>query len=210
MKTSLTKFCKNYSLAKTTVFNRCKKLGIDTSEGVCPTDCDRLLHEFNLIFTEPESDKAILSQFKTPPVEAFDTLRDTAKIIEFWNQKAQQRAALNQPSETTGIAVADLAPLPTPQFSIGDRVCWSPLPGEAEEPLEGGYVIGMKYWTPNFSEPSVSLEGTNAEWQYLIYLNATASSRAWIQTDWAAESDLVFQEPRNSRSPVTEPEGIEA
>ena len=139
-----------------------------------------------------------------------------AKIIEFLNQKAQPRA-LKQPSETNEIAVAfmferpddELAPLPAPQFFIGDRVCWSPLPGEAEEPLEGGDVIGMKYWTPNFSEPPMSHEGTNAEWQYLIYLNPNAPSRAWIQTDWAAESDLVFQEPHD-RSPVTKPEGIEA
>ena len=54
MNTSLTKFCKDYSLAKTTVFNRCKELGIDTSEGVCPTDCDRLLHEFDIAPSEPE------------------------------------------------------------------------------------------------------------------------------------------------------------
>ncbi len=154
-----------------------------------------------------ENTKAILSQFKTPPVESFDAIGDTAKIIEFLKQKAQQRA-LQQPSETNGID-DDLAPLPVPKFFIGDRVCWSPLPGE-EEPLEGGCIIGMKYSTPNYSEPPVSLEGTNAEWQYLIYLNSTAPSRAWIQTDWAAESDLVFQEPHDSNSPVTEPEGIEA
>ncbi|PZV05760.1 MAG: hypothetical protein DCF22_24485 [Leptolyngbya sp.] len=55
MKTSLTKFCKDYSLAKTTVFNRCKELGIDTSEGVSPTDCDRLLHEFDIAPSEPET-----------------------------------------------------------------------------------------------------------------------------------------------------------
>ncbi len=54
MKTSLTKFCKDYSLAKTTVFNRCKELGIDTSEGVSPGDCDRLLHEFDIAPSEPE------------------------------------------------------------------------------------------------------------------------------------------------------------
>jgi hypothetical protein len=54
MKTSLTKFCKDYSLAKTTVFNRCKELGIDTSEGVSPADCDRLLHEFDIAPSDPE------------------------------------------------------------------------------------------------------------------------------------------------------------
>ena len=131
-------------------------------------------------------------------------------------QRIAQHRALKQPSETNEIAVAftieqpdnDLPPLPAPQFFIGDRVCWSPLLGEAEEPLEGGCVIGMKYWTPNFLEPSVSLEDTEAEWYYLIYLNSTAPSRSWIQTDWAAESDLVSQEPCPDSSPVTEPEGI--
>ena len=54
MNTSLTKFCKDYSLAKTTVFNRCKELGIYTSEGVSPTDCDRLLHEFDIAPSDPE------------------------------------------------------------------------------------------------------------------------------------------------------------
>ena len=54
MNTSLTKFCKDYSLAKTTVFNRCKELGIYTSEGVSPTDCDLLLHEFDIAPSEPE------------------------------------------------------------------------------------------------------------------------------------------------------------
>ena len=65
MKTSLTKFCKDYPLAKTTVFNRCKELGIDTSEGVCPTDCDRLLHEFNLISAEPDPDTALSVEVQT-------------------------------------------------------------------------------------------------------------------------------------------------
>ena len=139
----------------------------------------------------------------------------SAKILEYLAQTIQPRGFQTVEPHVTGVEFMlerpddELAPLPAPQFFIGDRVCWSPLPGESE-PLEGGCVIGMKYWTPNFSEPPVSHEGTNAEWQYLIYLNPNAPSRAWIQTDWAAESDLVFQEPCNSRSPVTEPEGIEA
>ena len=133
-------------------------------------------------------------------------------------QRIAQHRALKPPSETNGIVAEftierpddELAPLPTPQFFIGDRVCWSPLPGDEAEPLEGGHVIGMKYWTPSFSDTPPLHEDTQAEWHYLIYLNPNAPSRAWIQTDWAAESDLVFQEPHPARSPVTEREGIEA
>ena len=145
-----------------------------------------------------------------------DSPTPNARILEALAQKVQQRG-FQRPLKTDWIAIEfmierpdELVPLPAPQFFIGDRVCWSPLPGESEEPLEGGHVIGMKYWTPNFSEPPVSLEGTDAEWQYLIYLNPNAPSRAWIQTDWAAESDLVFQEPHPASSLITEPEGIEA
>ena len=145
-----------------------------------------------------------------------DSPTPNARILEALAQKVQQRG-FQRPLKTDWIAIEfmierpdELVPLPAPQFFIGDRVCWSPLPGEAEEPLEGGCVIGMKYWTPSFSATPPLHEDTQAEWQYLIYLNPNAPSRAWIQTDWAAESDLVFQEPHPARSPVTEREGIEA
>ncbi len=137
-----------------------------------------------------------------------------AKIIEFLNQKAQQRG-LKPPSDTNGVAVEftielpddELEDIPIPTFFIADQVWWARLPGD-EEPLEGGCVIGMKYWIPSFSEHPVSLDAAKAEWQYLIYLNRKAPSRAWLRTDWAAESELTFQEPRDSSSPVTEQEGI--
>ena len=54
MNTSLTKFCKDHDLPKSTVHRRCQELSIDTSEGVSPTDCDRLLHEFDIAPSEPE------------------------------------------------------------------------------------------------------------------------------------------------------------
>ena len=65
MNTSLTKFCKDHDLPKSTVHRRCQELGIDTSEGISPTDCDRLLHEFNLISTEPEPDTALSVEVQT-------------------------------------------------------------------------------------------------------------------------------------------------
>ena len=55
MNTSLTKFCKDHDLPKSTVHRRCQELGIDTSEGVSPADCDRLLHEFDIAPSEPET-----------------------------------------------------------------------------------------------------------------------------------------------------------
>jgi hypothetical protein len=91
MKTSLTKFCKDYSLAKTTVFNRCKELGIDTSEGVSPDDCDRLLHEFDIALSEPEplpiqttveagNHQLVLSTPKLPAQFSLESLRFGASI----------------------------------------------------------------------------------------------------------------------------------
>lgn len=54
MNISLTKFCKDYDLSKTTVHRRCQELRIDTAEGVSPDDYDILLHEFDCIPPEPE------------------------------------------------------------------------------------------------------------------------------------------------------------
>ncbi|MBM0745658.1 hypothetical protein JOY44_30020 (plasmid) [Phormidium sp. CLA17] len=93
MKTSLTKFCKDYSLAKTTVFNRCKELGMDTSKGVSPTDCDRLLHEFDIAPSEPEpvpiqttvevgNHQIVLSTPQLPAAFSLESLR-TGKSITF-------------------------------------------------------------------------------------------------------------------------------
>lgn len=54
MNTSLTKFCKDHDLPKSTVHRRCQELRIDTSEGVSSADVDRLRHEFDRAPTEPE------------------------------------------------------------------------------------------------------------------------------------------------------------
>lgn len=55
MNISLTKFCKDHDLPKSTVHRRCQELRIDTSEGVSSADCDRLLHEFDIAPSNPES-----------------------------------------------------------------------------------------------------------------------------------------------------------
>lgn len=53
---SLTKFCKDNGLAKSTVFNRCKELGIVTSNGLDATAVDQLRAEFSLVSqTEPSA-----------------------------------------------------------------------------------------------------------------------------------------------------------
>ena len=54
MNISLTKFCKDNDLPKSTVHRRCQELSIDTSEGLAADDCDRLLHEFDIAPSEPE------------------------------------------------------------------------------------------------------------------------------------------------------------
>lgn len=51
---SLTGFCRTYDLAKSSVFDRCQKIGIATSNGLTPAECDRLRHEFNVKPPTPE------------------------------------------------------------------------------------------------------------------------------------------------------------
>jgi hypothetical protein len=51
---SLHGFCRNHDLAKSTVYDRCKEIGIATSDGLSPDDCTRLRHEFNLKPSAPE------------------------------------------------------------------------------------------------------------------------------------------------------------
>lgn len=48
MNTSLTKFCKDHDLSKSSVHRRCQELGFDTSDGLTPEAYDRLLHEFSV------------------------------------------------------------------------------------------------------------------------------------------------------------------
>ncbi|MBW4661080.1 MAG: hypothetical protein KME15_20590 [Drouetiella hepatica Uher 2000/2452] len=45
---SLHGFCRDNNLPKSTVYERCKTMGIITSDGLCADDCDRLLKEFNV------------------------------------------------------------------------------------------------------------------------------------------------------------------
>lgn len=45
---SLHGFCRNHDLAKSSVYDRCKEIGIATSDGLSPDDCDRLRREFNI------------------------------------------------------------------------------------------------------------------------------------------------------------------
>lgn len=48
MKTSLTKFCKDHNISKTTVYRRAQELNIDTTDGLDPDGLKTLLHEFDL------------------------------------------------------------------------------------------------------------------------------------------------------------------
>lgn len=48
MNISLTKFCKDHELPKSSVYRRCQELNFDTSDGLTPEQCDRLLLEFDV------------------------------------------------------------------------------------------------------------------------------------------------------------------
>ncbi len=54
MNTSLTKFCKDYNLPKSSVYRRCQELNIDSKDGLTPEACDQLLHEFDVTPAQPE------------------------------------------------------------------------------------------------------------------------------------------------------------
>ncbi len=62
MNISLTKFCKDYALSKSTVYRRCQELGIETTRGLSTEDCARLLHEFDLVTvqTGEESEQPVV------------------------------------------------------------------------------------------------------------------------------------------------------
>jgi len=47
MNISLTQFCRNHNLSKTSVYRRCQQLGIPTSDGLTPESVCRLLDEFD-------------------------------------------------------------------------------------------------------------------------------------------------------------------
>ena len=52
MKTSLTKFCRDHDLPKSSVYRRCQELSLETGDGLTPEACERLLYEFDVV-TEP-------------------------------------------------------------------------------------------------------------------------------------------------------------
>ena len=98
MNTSLTKFCKDYALSKSTVYRRCQELGLDTSDGLSPEACDRLMHEFDVVLEPPETAPVgvekpavtveignhaiVLSQPELPQTYSLETLRQS-EVIAF-------------------------------------------------------------------------------------------------------------------------------
>ncbi|MEP1079445.1 hypothetical protein NDI52_28960 [Leptolyngbya sp. PL-A3] len=73
MNTSLTKFCKDTGLAKTTVYRRCQELQWDVADGLTPTMCDRLRHEFDIQpEPEPEAEPPVMPTVTMVP-EGFVT-----------------------------------------------------------------------------------------------------------------------------------------
>jgi hypothetical protein len=83
MKTSLTKFCKDHNLPKSTVYRRCQELKLETADGLTPVDLSTLLHEFDLeptvetpeITVEPGNHQIILSNPQLPQAFTLGGLR---------------------------------------------------------------------------------------------------------------------------------------
>jgi hypothetical protein len=98
MNTSLSKFCKDHDLPKSSVYRRAQELNIDTSDGLSPEACDRLLHEFDVMTeppaVEPESaeqeavtvevgnHQIVLSQPTMPQTYSLETLRQS-EVVAF-------------------------------------------------------------------------------------------------------------------------------
>jgi hypothetical protein len=98
MKTSLTKFCRDHDLPKSTVYRRAQELQIDTSEGLTPDACVQLLHEFAVVLEPPEVEPVavekpavtveignhvlVLSQPELPQTYSLESLRQS-EVIAF-------------------------------------------------------------------------------------------------------------------------------
>ena len=97
MKTSLTKFCRDHDLPKSTVYRRAQELKLDTSDGLTPDACKQLLHEFDVVL-EPlaatvEAEKQavtveignhqiVLSQPEMPQTYSLESLRQS-EVVAF-------------------------------------------------------------------------------------------------------------------------------
>jgi hypothetical protein len=98
MKTSLTKFCRDHDLPKSTVYRRAQELQIDTSEGLTPDACVQLLHEFDVLLEPPQTESVavakpavsvevgnhviVLSQPELPQTYSLETLRHS-EVVAF-------------------------------------------------------------------------------------------------------------------------------
>ena len=98
MKTSLTKFCRDYDLPKSTVYRRAQELQIDTSKGLTPDACVQLLHEFDVVLEPPEAEPIevekpavtveignhvlVLSQPELPQTYSLESLRQS-EVVAF-------------------------------------------------------------------------------------------------------------------------------
>ena len=98
MNTSLSKFCKDNGLPKSTVYRRCQELGLDTSDGLSPEACDRLRHEFDVVLEPPETEPVavekpavsvevgnhviVLSQPELPQTYSLESLRQS-EVVAF-------------------------------------------------------------------------------------------------------------------------------
>ncbi|MBD1911263.1 hypothetical protein [Leptolyngbya sp. FACHB-8] len=95
MNTSLSKFCKDNSLPKSSVYVRCQELNFDVSDGLTPSMVEQLRHEFDLQSKQQEetplspttvvdsgNHKIVLSAPQLPQRYSLEGLR-TGEAIQF-------------------------------------------------------------------------------------------------------------------------------
>jgi hypothetical protein len=88
MQTSLTKFCKDNDLPKSTVYRRCQELGLDTANGLSPADLATVMNEFDLtppvvtsaVTVEVGNHQIVLDNPLLPQCFTLDSLRADESI----------------------------------------------------------------------------------------------------------------------------------
>lgn len=91
MNTSLTKFCKDYDLPKSSVYRRCQELNIDTTSGLADADCAVLLKEFDKTpipalppassITVEAGSEVVLATPELPQTYNLQTLRQSEALV---------------------------------------------------------------------------------------------------------------------------------
>lgn len=119
MNISLTKFCKDHDLPKSSVYRRCQELNISTADGLAAGDADRLLHEFDRIPSVEETTVAtatveignhqiVLAAPQLPQTYSLKSLR-SSEAISMDDPMAVARQFLDVANHLTTAMKGDIA-----------------------------------------------------------------------------------------------------